>query len=185
MGKVTSAVLIGYLPELGKFPGKQIAALVGVAPFNWDSGRMRGRRAVWGGRSQVRSVLYMATVAAIRCNPVITGFYRRLRAVGKPVKVALVACMRKLLVILNAMVREGRPWGVCQPLTFNTVAPHRTPPPPSFGASPPWPASPADSWCKGISRLWMPKKGKESVRFCLPAGHNPWVFLAPTVPAAS
>ena len=110
VGKVTSAVLIGYLPELGKLPGKQIAALVGVAPFNWDSGRMRGRRAVWGGRSQVRSVLYMATVAAIRCNPVIAGFYRRLRAAGKPVKVALVACMRKLLVILNAMVREGRSW---------------------------------------------------------------------------
>ena len=110
VGKVTSAVLIGYLPELGKLPGKQIAALVGVAPFNWDSGRMRGRRAVWGGRSQVRSVLYMATVAAIRCNPVIASFYRRLRAAGKPVKVALVACMRKLLVILNAMVREGRPW---------------------------------------------------------------------------
>lgn len=110
VGKVTSAVLVGYLPELGKLSGKEIAALVGVAPFNQDSGKKRGHRRVWGGRGQVRTVLYMATVAAVRCNMVIRSFYRRLREAGKPVKVALVACMRKLLVILNAMVRDGRTW---------------------------------------------------------------------------
>ncbi len=102
VGPVLSATLIGCLPELG--------ALVGVAPFNRDSGQWRGKRGIWGGRATVRAVLYMATVAATRWNPVIREFYLRLIGAGKPVKVALVACMRKLLVILNAIVRDGRPW---------------------------------------------------------------------------
>jgi len=110
VGRVTSLTLLGFLPELGRLSGKEIAALVGVAPFNQDSGKMRGKRKVWGGRSQVRKVLYMATVAAVRCNAVLREFYLRLRGAGKPAKVALVACMRKLLVILNAMVRRGKAW---------------------------------------------------------------------------
>ena len=105
-----SATLIGCLPELGELRGKEIAALVGVAPFNRDSGRWRGKRGIWGGRAIVRAVLYMAAVAATRWNPVIREFYLRLIEAGKPVKVALVACMRKLIVILNAIVRDGRPW---------------------------------------------------------------------------
>ena len=110
VGLLTSAVLLGYLPELGKLSGKEIAALVGVAPFNRDSGEQKGKRAVWGGRKEVRAALYMATVAAVRWNPTLRGFYQRLLGAGKPVKVALVACMRKLLVILNAMVKRGTTW---------------------------------------------------------------------------
>lgn len=110
VGPVTSATLVAFLPELGSLSGKEIAALAGVAPFNRDSGKLRGKRAVWGGRSQVRAALYMAAVTAVQYNPVLRTFYRRLLAAGKPVKVALVACMRKLLVILNAMVRDGTPW---------------------------------------------------------------------------
>jgi len=110
VGPVMAATVLGCLPELGELDRKEIAALVGVAPFNRDSGRMRGRRTVWGGRGQVRKVLYMATVAAVRSNPVIRAFYKRLVEAGKVKKVALVACMRKLLVILNAMVRRGTPW---------------------------------------------------------------------------
>ena len=110
VGLWTSAVLLGYLPELGKLSGKEIAALVGVAPFNRDSGEHRGKRAVWGGRKEVRAALYMATVAAVRWNPSLRGFYQRLLGTGKPVKVALVACMHKLLVILNAMVKRGTTW---------------------------------------------------------------------------
>lgn len=110
VGPVTSATLVAFLPELGKLSGKEIAALVGVAPFNRDSGKLRGRRAVWGGRGQVRAALYMAAVTAVQYNLVLRTFYQRLLAAGKPVKVALVACMRKLLVILNAMVRNGTPW---------------------------------------------------------------------------
>lgn len=98
------------LPELGNLNRKQIAALVGVAPLNWDSGLLRGRRAVWGGRSHVRTALYMAALTASRRNPVIRDFYKRLRAAGKAPNVALVACMRKLLVILNAMIRHRVPW---------------------------------------------------------------------------
>lgn len=110
VGPVLTATVLGCLPELGKLSGKEIAALVGVAPFNRDSGRLRGRRTVWGGRGEVRKVLYMATVAAVRVNPVIRAFYRRLLAAGKAKKLALVACMRKLLVILNAMLKHGTPW---------------------------------------------------------------------------
>jgi transposase len=105
-----SVTLIGDLPELGKLGGKEISSLGGAAPFNKDSGKMRGQRGIWGGRGNVRNVLYMATLVATRFNPVIKVFYQRLLANHKPKKVALVACMRKLLVILNAMVRDGTYW---------------------------------------------------------------------------
>lgn len=110
VGPVVATTLIGELPELGHLTRHQVAALVGVAPFNRDSGRFRGRRGIWGGRAAVRAVLYMATVTAIRHNPVLRTFYQRLKAVGKAPKVALIACMRKLLTILNAMVRDAHPW---------------------------------------------------------------------------
>ena len=110
VGPTTARTLIAELPELGELTRRCIAALVGVAPINRDSGQMRGRRTVWGGRSEVRATLYMATLAAVRTNPTITGFYRRLRQAGKPGKVALTACMRKLVVILNAMLRERASW---------------------------------------------------------------------------
>ncbi len=110
VGPVLSAKLLSGLPELGKYNRKEIAALVGVAPFNDDSGRHRGRRRVKGGRADVRNVLYMGTVSAIRSNPVIKPFYQHLVSQGKIHKVALVACMRKFLTILNAMVRDMRPF---------------------------------------------------------------------------
>jgi transposase len=110
VGRVLIATVLSQLPELGSLDRKQIAALVGVAPFNRDSGTMRGRRTIWGGRASVRGVLYMATLAAARFNPAIRAFYERLRAAGKVPKVALVACMRKLLTTLNAMLRDGTPW---------------------------------------------------------------------------
>lgn len=110
VGRVTSTTLLADLPELGQLNRKQIAALVGVAPFACDSGRYRGKRVIWGGRAAVRRVLYMATLVATRFNPVIRDFYARLLAVGKPRKVALVACMRKLLTILNAMARDNVRW---------------------------------------------------------------------------
>ena len=111
VGPTTSAVLLGWLPELGRLDRKRIAALVGVAPLNRDSGTLRAPRTTWGGgRAPVRAALYMSAVSAIRHNKVIRAFYRRLIAAGKPPKVALVACMRKLLVILNAMVQHGTPW---------------------------------------------------------------------------
>ena len=96
--------------ELGALSRKQIASLAGVAPFSRDSGRLRGTRAIWGGRAAVRTALYMGALTAARCNPVLRSFYRRLLAAGKPTKVALTACMRKLLVILNAMVRHRTRW---------------------------------------------------------------------------
>ena len=110
VGEQLSLTLLAHLPELGTLNRREIAALVGVAPFNRDSGTFRGKRAVWGGRSRVRGALYMGTLSATRCNPVIRDFYQRLLAAGKPKKVALVACMRKMLVILNAMVKTGQPW---------------------------------------------------------------------------
>jgi transposase len=110
IGPIASATLIAQLPELGKLDHRAIAALVGVAPMANESGTMRGRRRVKGGRFEVRRVLYMATVAALRFNPLIKAFYEHLRATGKPPKVALVACMRKLLITLNAMVRSSSPW---------------------------------------------------------------------------
>lgn len=110
VGPVLSRTLIAQLPELGELTEKQISALVGVAPLARDSGKVRGRRLVWGGRAPVRAVLYMAALVASRNNPVIRAFYLRLRAAGKPPKVAITACMRKLLVILNAMMRAHSPW---------------------------------------------------------------------------
>ena len=110
IGDVVSRTLIAELPELGKLSRRQIASLVGVAPLNRDSGTMRGRRSVWGGRPTVRRALYMAALVASRKNGLIRCFYERLRGAGKRPKVALVACMRKLLTILNAMVRSGQPW---------------------------------------------------------------------------
>lgn len=109
-GPVMSRTVVAELPELGRLNRKQIAALVGVAPFNRDSGRLCGHRIIWGGRAPVRTALYMATLVATRWNPVIRPFYQRLRAAGKAPKVALVAAMRKLLTILNAMVHQGTPW---------------------------------------------------------------------------
>ena len=110
IGDASARTLIADLPELGTLDRKKIAALVGVAPFNRDCGTMRGRRTVWGGRAAVRAALYMATLTASRCNPVIAAFYKRLLAAGKPKKLALTACMRKFLTILNAMLRDQRPW---------------------------------------------------------------------------
>lgn len=111
VGRVLSLTLLAELPELGTLDRRQIASLVGVAPFNRDSGTLRGRRTVWGGRARVRATLYMGTLAATRYNPVIKAFYQRLCAAGKAKKVALTACMRKLLVILNAMLNRRAQWG--------------------------------------------------------------------------
>jgi transposase len=110
VGPVLSTTLLATVPELGTLAHKQIAALVGVAPLNRDSGTLRGRRTVWGGRAQARAVLYMGAIVAARFNPVIRAFYQRLRAAGKAKKVALTACMHKLLVILNAMLKHRTPW---------------------------------------------------------------------------
>ena len=110
VGPQLSLTLLAHLPELGTLDRKQIAALVGVAPYNRDSGTRRGKRAVWGGRSRVRAVLYMGALVASRHNPAIRDFYQRLLAAGKPKKVALIASMRKLLVTLNAMLKHGHPW---------------------------------------------------------------------------
>lgn len=110
IGPVSSCTLLANLPELGRLNRKEIAALVGIAPLNRDSGTLRGRRTIWGGRSHVRSALYMATLAGVRCNPILRTFYERLLAAGKPKKVALTASMRKLLTILNAMARSNTAW---------------------------------------------------------------------------
>ena len=110
VGEQISLTLLANLPELGTLNRRQIAALVGVAPYNRDSGTLRDKRAVWGGRSRVRAVLYMGALVASRHNPAIRDFYQRLLAAGKPKKVALVASMRKLLVILNGMLKHGSPW---------------------------------------------------------------------------
>lgn len=110
VGKATISTLLAEVPELGKLSGREVSALVGVAPINRDSGTMRGKRAIFGGRPDVRRVLFMAALVASRHNPVIKAFYQRLLDAGKPKKVALVACMRKLLTIINAMVRSGKAW---------------------------------------------------------------------------
>jgi transposase len=110
VGVVTASTMIALLPELGQLTRQQIASLVGVAPMNCDSGKMRGKRFIMGGRSSVRSVLYMAALVATQFNPVIRAFYQRLLAQGKAKKLALVACMRKLLVMLNAMMKHRQPW---------------------------------------------------------------------------
>lgn len=110
VGPVVSATLIAELPELGQLNRQEISALVGLAPFNRDSGKWSGKRSIWGGRKSVRSALYMAAVTACRCNPVIKAFAQRLRKAGKPYKVMITACMRKLLVILNTMVSTKTQW---------------------------------------------------------------------------
>ena len=110
VGEQLSLTLLAYLPELGTLDRRQVAALVGVAPFNRDSGTLRGKRTVWGGRARIRAVLYMGALVASQYNPVIRDFYRRLLAAGKPKKLALTARMRKLLVILNSMLKHRSPW---------------------------------------------------------------------------
>jgi len=110
IGPVVSRTLLAELPELGRLNRKQIAALVGIAPLNRDSGTLRGRRAIWGGRASVRAALYMAALVASRRNAAIRAFYKRLRHAGKAPKVALVACMRKLLTILNSMIKHKTRW---------------------------------------------------------------------------
>ena len=110
IGNTTASLLVVALPELGKLNRRQIASLVGLAPMNRDSGNLRGHRTIIGGRRMVRTALYMPTICAIRFNPIIRRFYERLRTAGKPPKVAITACMRKLLIILNAIVRKNVPW---------------------------------------------------------------------------
>lgn len=117
IGPVTTFTLLAHLPELGKLDRKSIAALVGVAPFNHDSGRRSGKRQTHGGRTAVRNILYMATLSATRCNPIIKSFYQRLISAGKLPMVALVACMRKLLTILNAILRTRSYWLAPSPST--------------------------------------------------------------------
>jgi transposase len=110
VGDTLAYTLLGDMPELGELNQKQIAALTGVAPFNRDSGSLRGKRRIHGGRAGVRTVLFMATMSAVQHNPIIKVFYQRLVAAGKHKKVALVACMRKMMCMLNAMLREGKSW---------------------------------------------------------------------------
>ncbi len=110
VGPITAATLVGELPELGRLDRRRISALVGVAPMNRDSGHQQGKRATCGGRNEVRRALFMAAFCASRCNPTLRAFAQRLRAAGKPFKVVMTACMRKLLVVLNAMVLAGAPW---------------------------------------------------------------------------
>lgn len=110
VGEVTAVALIAELPELGKLNRQEIAALVGVAPMNHDSGQFRGQRRIQGGRASLRTTLYMATLVATRRNPILKTFYERLKTNGKQAKVALTACMRKLLVILNTMVKNNTSW---------------------------------------------------------------------------
>ncbi len=117
IGHLSALMLIAFLPELGRLNRKEIAALVGVAPFNRDSGQWRGQRHIEGGRSRLRQALYMATLVATRRNPVIQAYYQRLVSTGKAKKVAIIACMRKLLTILNAMVRKQQPWCTSAPIT--------------------------------------------------------------------
>jgi len=110
VGRVLSAALLADLPELGRLNRREIAALAGVAPFNQDSGSLHGARTIAGGRGRLRRVLFVAALAAVRCNPVLKPFFQRLRAAGKPHKVALVAAMRRLLLILNAMLKSKTAW---------------------------------------------------------------------------
>ena len=114
IGPINARMMMACLPELGRLNRQKISALVGLAPFNCDSGTFKGQRRIWGGRAQVRETLYMAALTAKRCNPVIRTLYERLTARGKPHKVAMVACMRKMLVILNTMAKNNVPWN-CSP----------------------------------------------------------------------
>ena len=115
VGKTTARTMLTHLPELGSLNRREIAALVGVAPFNHDSGKRRGARSIRGGRGEVRAVLYMATLTATRCNAQIQAFYQRLLSAGKKPRVALIACARKLLTVLNAMLRDNKPWRLHAP----------------------------------------------------------------------
>ena len=110
VGKVLAASLISNVPELGLITNKQASSLIGVAPITRESGRFKGKRMIQGGRAQVRTVMYMAMMSAIQCNPVFKATYKRLLAAGKPKKVAIVACMRKMVVTLNSMLRDGVMW---------------------------------------------------------------------------
>jgi transposase len=110
VGQVTTLTWLAKCPELGNLNRREIAALAGVAPLVRDSGKHRGKRFVWGGRAEVRAVLYLATISAIRCNEVIKAFAHRLKQAGKPPKVVIVACMRKLLTFMNAMLKNNSPW---------------------------------------------------------------------------
>lgn len=114
VGDVVATTLVASLPELGQITHKQLSYLVGVAPLNRDSGKSKGKRRIWGGRANVRRILYMATLVAVRFNPVIKTFYERLLKKGKKKKVALTASMHKLLILLNAMIRKGQQWKVCR-----------------------------------------------------------------------
>lgn len=118
VGPVTIVTLTALLPELGRLDRRQIAKLVGVAPLPHDSGQYRGKRKIWGGRADVRSVVYMAAMSAVKHNAVLKEFYQRLIAAGKPAKVALVACMRKLLIIVNAMLRDSACWDATRHLAL-------------------------------------------------------------------
>lgn len=115
VGDVTSVTMLAKCPELGQLNRREIAKLVGVAPLADDSGKHRGKRFIWGGRADVRAVLYMATVAAMRCNPAIKPFAQRLKMAGKPAKLVIAACMRKLLTIMNAMIKTNSPWTLPTP----------------------------------------------------------------------
>ena len=115
VGPTTSAMLVAELPELGRLNRREISALVGLAPYNHDSGKWRGKRSIWGGRINVRSALYMAALTARRCNPIIRAFAQRLEQAGKPFKVVLTACMRKLLTILNVLVKTNQLWSPKNP----------------------------------------------------------------------
>lgn len=117
VGPQTARVLLAHLPELGRLSRREVASLIGVAPHAYDSGKMRGQRHCWGGRAVIRATLYMAVISGLRCNPVIRTAYRRLTAAGKPAKVAIVACMRRLITILNVMVRTQQRWHA--PITQN------------------------------------------------------------------
>jgi transposase len=110
VGKVLTSTLLMGLPELGKFSGKKLSALVGLAPFNRDSGKLKGQMKIYGGRKEIRSAMYMPTWSAVRHNTVIREFYQKLIAKGKKPKVAIVACMRKLLIILNSLIKQGIKW---------------------------------------------------------------------------
>src|SRR6202022_302071 len=121
IGPVVSATLLADLPELGTLGRKQIAALVGLAPLNRDSGTLRGKRTIWGGRSTVRAALYMAALVGTRHNPVLRALYTRLLAAGKTKKVALTACMHKLLTILNALLKHGTRWATPTSLGTSSI----------------------------------------------------------------
>lgn len=121
IGPVTASTILATLPELGTLPRQKIAALVGVCPYNRDSGKFKGKRSIWGGRIAIRSVLYMATLTATRFNPVIKDFYERLTKAGKAHKVALTACMRRLLTILNSMIKNNQKWDQ-EKFQLNSVA---------------------------------------------------------------